>query len=55
VRARTVFERAGFAVRPAPAPEVPLDAESVAGRLAVARVLAQEVLGWLYYHVVGYA
>jgi len=55
VRARTVFERAGFAVWPAPAPEVPLDAESAAGRFTVARTLAQELLGWLYYHVVGYA
>jgi uncharacterized SAM-binding protein YcdF (DUF218 family) len=55
VRARIVFERAGFAVRTAPATEVPLDVESPAGRFALARVLAQEVLGWIYYHVAGYA
>jgi uncharacterized SAM-binding protein YcdF (DUF218 family) len=54
VRARIVFERVGFAVRPAPALEIPLDAESPAARLLGARLLAQEVMGWLYYHLRGY-
>jgi len=54
VRARAVFERAGFAVHAAPAVEIPLDANSPAGRITVARLLAQELVGWLYYRIQGY-
>ncbi len=54
VRARRAFERAGFEVHAAPALEIPLDAETAAGRMAVARLLAQEVGGWLYYRLQGY-
>jgi uncharacterized SAM-binding protein YcdF (DUF218 family) len=54
VRARAVFERAGFTVHPAPAVEIPLDAENPPGRVAVARMLAQEIVGWAYYRVRGY-
>jgi uncharacterized SAM-binding protein YcdF (DUF218 family) len=54
VRARRAFERAGFEVHAAPALEIPLDAETAAGRMVVARLLAQEVGGWLYYRLQGY-
>ena len=54
VRARAVFERQGFVVHPAPAKEIPLGARGPGSRIAVARLLAQEVLGWLYYHLQGY-
>lgn len=54
VRARAVFERVGFTVHTAPAVEIPLDAETPAGRIGVARLLAQELLGWLYYRIQGY-
>jgi len=54
VRARAVFERQGFVVYPAPAKEISLDARLPGQRIAVARLLAQEALGWLYYRLQGY-
>jgi uncharacterized SAM-binding protein YcdF (DUF218 family) len=51
VRARAVFERAGFTVHAAPVPEIPLDAKAPDERLWVARLLAQEIVGWLYYRL----
>jgi uncharacterized SAM-binding protein YcdF (DUF218 family) len=54
VRARAVFERAGFTVHPAPAVEIPLDAENPPGRMAVARMLVQEIVGRAYYRLRGY-
>jgi uncharacterized SAM-binding protein YcdF (DUF218 family) len=54
VRARGVFERAGFAVQAAPAQEIPLRAWTFGGRLTLARLLAQEAMGWLYYRLQGY-
>lgn len=53
-RARPLFERAGFEVRAAPsdthfAPAAP------EGRLELMRGLLQDVLGWLYYRIAGYA
>jgi uncharacterized SAM-binding protein YcdF (DUF218 family) len=54
VRARIVFERVGFAVRPVPAQEIPLNGETPAARLALAQILAQEVVGRLYYRLQGY-
>lgn len=53
-RARPLFERAGFEVRAAPsdtyfAPTAPQ------GRLMLTRELLQEILGWLYYRIAGYA
>ena len=53
-RARPVFERAGFEVR-----AVPSDTYFAPGapqaRLALMRGLLQELLGWLYYRIAGYA
>jgi uncharacterized SAM-binding protein YcdF (DUF218 family) len=54
VRARPLFERAGFDVRPAPSdtfvsPDAPED------RLTLMRGILVELLGWLYYRVAGYA
>jgi uncharacterized SAM-binding protein YcdF (DUF218 family) len=54
VRARPVFERAGFAVRPAPVEDVSLRPQKPGERLALTRILAQEIVGWLYYRLAGY-
>jgi uncharacterized SAM-binding protein YcdF (DUF218 family) len=54
VRARAVFERAGFTVHPAPAIEIPLDAKNPPGRIGVARMLVQEIVGRAYYRLRGY-
>jgi uncharacterized SAM-binding protein YcdF (DUF218 family) len=54
VRARAVFERQGFAVHAAPAEDAPLHAEKPGSRLVLTRYLAQELVGWLYYRLVGY-
>jgi uncharacterized SAM-binding protein YcdF (DUF218 family) len=53
MRARPLFERVGFDVRPAPsdtfgAPTTP------EGRLALMRAILHELLGWLYYRIAGY-
>lgn len=53
-RARPLFERAGFEVRAAPsdtyfAPAAPEE------RLELMRGLLQDILGWLYYRIAGYA
>jgi len=53
-RARPLFERAGFEVHPAPsdtyfAPTAP------EARLDLMRGLLQEVVGWIYYRITGYA
>ena len=53
VRARAVFARQGLEVRTAPVEDVDLEAEKPGGRLILARALAQEVAGWLYYRLVG--
>ena len=54
VRARAVFERAGFTVHSAPAVEIPLGAKDPPGRVAVARMLLQEIVGRTYYRLRGY-
>jgi uncharacterized SAM-binding protein YcdF (DUF218 family) len=53
VRARAVFARQGLEVRAAPVEDVALEAEKPGSRLVLARALAQEVAGWLYYRLVG--
>jgi uncharacterized SAM-binding protein YcdF (DUF218 family) len=53
VRARAVFARQGLEVRAAPVEDVDLEAEKPGSRLVLARALAQEVAGWLYYRMVG--
>lgn len=53
VRARAVFARQGLEVRTAPVEDVFLDAAKPGSRLVLARALAQEVAGWLYYRLVG--
>jgi uncharacterized SAM-binding protein YcdF (DUF218 family) len=52
IRARGVFEREGFEVFPAPADVFlgPLAVE----RVTVARTLAWNLAGWLYYRLAGY-
>jgi uncharacterized SAM-binding protein YcdF (DUF218 family) len=54
VRARAVFERQGFVVRPAPVGDLSLYPEKPGERLALAQSLAQELLGRLYYRLAGY-
>jgi uncharacterized SAM-binding protein YcdF (DUF218 family) len=54
VRARAVFEREGFAVDPAPEEDVPRHAQNSGERLAFMEVLAQELVGRLYYRLAGY-
>jgi uncharacterized SAM-binding protein YcdF (DUF218 family) len=53
VRARGVFARQGLEVRTAPVEDVFLEAEKPGSRLVLARALAQEAAGWLYYRLVG--
>ena len=53
VRARAVFARQGLEVRPAPVEDVALEARVPGSRLVLARALAQEVAGWLYYRLLG--
>ena len=53
VRARSLFERAGFDVRPAPS-DTFADPESPEARLELTRLLLRELLGWLYYRIAGY-
>ncbi len=54
VRARRLFERAGFAVRPAPANDVPDPAETPQTRLALMARATQEILAIAYYRIAGY-
>lgn len=54
VRARRLFERAGFVVRAAPANDLPDPAETPQGRLALMIRVTQELLGIAYYRVAGY-
>lgn len=54
VRARHLFERAGFAVRPAPANDVADPAEAPGARLALMSRAAQEILAIAYYRIAGY-
>jgi uncharacterized SAM-binding protein YcdF (DUF218 family) len=52
-RARPLFERAGFAVHPAPS-DTFVRSDSPEPRLDLMRLLVKEFLGWLYYRVAGY-
>lgn len=52
-RARPLFERAGFAVHPAPS-DTYAQSDSPETRLELMRVLAKEFVGWLYYRIAGY-
>lgn len=53
-RARRLFERAGVAVRPAPAHDTPDPAETPQTRLALMSRVAQEILAIAYYRVAGH-
>jgi uncharacterized SAM-binding protein YcdF (DUF218 family) len=52
-RARPLFERAGFEVRGVPSDPL-VEADAPESRIAQMRVLAKELLGWLYYRMAGY-
>jgi len=52
-RARPLFERAGFEVRPVPS-DTFSDPDAPEERLALMRVILKELLGWFYYRVAGY-
>jgi uncharacterized SAM-binding protein YcdF (DUF218 family) len=54
VRARAVFEREGFIVRPAPIGDLSLYSDKPGLRLALTAAFAQELLGRLYYRLAGY-
>jgi uncharacterized SAM-binding protein YcdF (DUF218 family) len=54
VRARGVFEREGFQVRPAPADNSYTRGSVARERLDVTRALVRELAGWLYYRLAGY-
>ena len=54
VRARRLFERSGFAVRPAPANDLADPAETPEGRLLLLSRAIQEILAIAYYRVAGY-
>jgi uncharacterized SAM-binding protein YcdF (DUF218 family) len=54
LRARGVFERAGFDVLPAPAGDASANVTAPAVRLRVALYLVRELLALLYYRVAGY-
>jgi uncharacterized SAM-binding protein YcdF (DUF218 family) len=53
-RARLLFERAGLEVVPAPVVETSPEAERPDARLALARLLAEELVARLYYRLAGY-
>lgn len=53
-RAQSLFERVGFDVRPAPS-DAFSDPGSPEARLNLMRLLLQELLGWVYYRIAGYA
>jgi uncharacterized SAM-binding protein YcdF (DUF218 family) len=52
-RARPLFERVGFAVHPVPS-DTFVQSDSPEARLELMRLLGRELVGWLYYRVVGY-
>jgi uncharacterized SAM-binding protein YcdF (DUF218 family) len=52
-RARALFERRGFEVRPAPVDEVPAAGERPEVRLGIARSLLQEGMARLVYRLAG--
>jgi uncharacterized SAM-binding protein YcdF (DUF218 family) len=54
VRACPLFERAGFDVRPAPSDTFREPAAPEA-RLTLMRTILEELLGWVYYRIAGYA
>ena len=54
VRARPLFERAGFQVHPAPS-DIYFEPDTPEARLVLMKRLVQEVLGWIYYRIAGYA
>jgi uncharacterized SAM-binding protein YcdF (DUF218 family) len=54
VRARYLFERAGFAVRAVPASDLADPAEAPGARLALMTRAAQEILAIVYYRIAGY-
>jgi uncharacterized SAM-binding protein YcdF (DUF218 family) len=53
-RARSLFERAGLSVRPAPTDTAVSSGARPEGRLRVARYVAQEVLALAYHRLFGY-
>ena len=50
-RARYAFERYGFAVRAAPADDLPTDASDSEGRILLTRMVVQQALALFYYRV----
>jgi len=54
VRARALFERAGFAVFPATADDIPGNVDSPESRLELARLIFQEIVARIYYRTAGY-
>jgi len=54
IRARRLFERAGFDVFAAPADDVSTTAQTPEERLQLARAICGEVLARLYYRIAGY-
>jgi uncharacterized SAM-binding protein YcdF (DUF218 family) len=54
VRARPLFERAGFEVHAAPS-DIYFEPITPEARLVLMKRLLQEVLGWIYYRIAGYA
>jgi len=53
-RARPLFERAGFEVHAAPS-DTYFEPTAPVARLTLMKGLLQEVLGWIYYRIAGYA
>src|SRR5262249_58028511 len=54
VRARPLFERAGFEVHAAPS-DFYYEPAAPEARLVLMKRLVQEVLGWIYYRIAGYS
>ena len=54
LRARWLFERAGFTVRPAPANDIQDPAETPQTRLVLLSRAIQEILAIAYYRAAGY-
>lgn len=54
LRAKALFERAGFGVLPVTADEISDTADAPEGRLKLTRVVLQESLALVYYRVAGY-
>ncbi len=52
-RAHPLFEHAGFEVRGVPS-DPPVEPDTPESRIAQMRVLAKEIVGWLYYRMAGY-